>query len=262
MKENVIAAVLIFTGSLSVLSAQNHGGGHSGGGHSGGGHASGGGHSSRGHAGGGSHGGGSATGAHGHSTGSTGTVGRSLGWSGAAGARAGVMSTGRSKSAATGQLAEGVPPYSRPRDPETPIIGIAVPRSPIAPTSALVSTVLLPAGRSYGFGYYPFGVGLGAYTVGYDDPFYGGAPTFTQAIVASDEGALRLKIKPRNADVFVDGNYVGVVDDFDGLFQKLHVSGGVHRIEVRAAGYETLVFDARISPDHKTTYEGELKRIP
>jgi len=45
------------------------------------------------------------------------------------------------------------------------------------------------------------------------------------------------------------------------MFQKLHVEAGGHRIEIRAAGYEPLVFDVRITTDHLTTYQGELKRI-
>ena len=65
----------------------------------------------------------------------------------------------------------------------------------------------------------------------------------------------------RTREVYVDGYFVGVVDDFDGIFQRLHVDSGPHRIEVRAPGYEPLAFDVRITPDHKTTYEGELKRL-
>jgi len=68
-------------------------------------------------------------------------------------------------------------------------------------------------------------------------------------------------VKPRNAKVYVDGYYVGLVDEFDGVFQKLHIETGAHRIEVRAAGYEPLTFDVRITPDHSTTYQGELKKI-
>ena len=69
-------------------------------------------------------------------------------------------------------------------------------------------------------------------------------------------------MKPRDAEVYVDGYYAGVVDDFDGIFQRLHLDSGPHRIEVRAPGYEPLVFDVRITPDHTTTYQGEMKRIP
>ena len=68
-------------------------------------------------------------------------------------------------------------------------------------------------------------------------------------------------MRPRFAEVYVDGYFVGVVDQFDGVFQRLHVETGAHRIEVRAPGYETLTFDVRITPDHGTTYQGELKRV-
>jgi hypothetical protein len=271
MKIIIIATAFFLAAFASVSSAQGHsgghggghsGGGHSGGGHSGGAHSGGGGHTSGGHAsGGGSHAGGS-VGSHGRTTGSTGKSGRSTaGAVGSARARTGTNAIGRSKSDAIAQTAEGVPPYSRPRDPSEPVVGIAVPRTTVPPSSTLGTTVVFPTGRSYGFGFYPFSAGPGAYSVGYYDPLYGGTPTFTQTAVAYDEGSLRLKITPRSAEVYVDGNYVGMVDDFDGIFQKLHISGGIHRIEVRAAGYETLAFDARISPDHKTTYEGELRRI-
>ena len=61
--------------------------------------------------------------------------------------------------------------------------------------------------------------------------------------------------------MFVDGYYVGLVDDFDGIFQKLNIEAGPHRIEIRAPGYETLSFEVRLVPDHTTTYTGELKKI-
>ena len=119
----------------------------------------------------------------------------------------------------------------------------------------------------YGYGGYDggggYGAGYGGYYGGYYDPWYGGYPTSPQSAYSSnDEGALRLKVRPREAEVFVDGYFVGVVDDFDGIFQRLHVDSGPHRIEVRAQGYEPLAFEVRITPDHTTTYQGEMKRIP
>src|ERR1700704_4059889 len=78
----------------------------------------------------------------------------------------------------------------------------------------------------------------------------------------SDEGSLKLKIKPREGEVYVDGYFVGIVDNFDGIFQRLHIESGAHRIEIRANGYETLEFDVRITPEHTTTYTGELKSLP
>ena len=61
--------------------------------------------------------------------------------------------------------------------------------------------------------------------------------------------------------MYVDGYYVGIIDDFDGIFQRLHLDSGPHRIEVRAAGFESLTFEVRITPEHTTAYQGELKKI-
>jgi hypothetical protein len=74
-------------------------------------------------------------------------------------------------------------------------------------------------------------------------------------------GGLKLKVKPRDAEVLVDGYFVGRVDDFDGLFQKLNLESGPHRIEIRAPGYETLSFDVRIEFDETVTYRGDLQAI-
>ena len=102
--------------------------------------------------------------------------------------------------------------------------------------------------------------GYGAYG-GY--PSYGGYgyPSYGSSYSVPFDGELRLKVKPRDAQVFVDGYYVGIVDDFDGVFQRLHLPSGPHRIEVRAPGYETLAFDVQIRFDETTKYEGELRRI-
>ena len=86
----------------------------------------------------------------------------------------------------------------------------------------------------------------------------GADPPRNQGGSSADEGASPedRRARPR----YVDG-YVGVVDDFDGIFQ-LHIDSGPHRIEVHAPGYETLTFDVRITPDHSTTYQGEMKKLP
>jgi hypothetical protein len=117
-----------------------------------------------------------------------------------------------------------------------------------------------------GYGFYPWGyggLGFGGYYGGYYDPFgggYGGGyPTYYPA-QDDDEGAVRIKVTPREASVYADGYFVGHVDDFDGLLQKLHLSTGPHRIEVRAPQYETLTFDVRIERDQTITYRGELHR--
>ena len=42
------------------------------------------------------------------------------------------------------------------------------------------------------------------------------------------ESDLRFKVTPKEAAVYVDGYYAGVVDDYDGVFQRLHVTPGQH----------------------------------
>jgi hypothetical protein len=66
-------------------------------------------------------------------------------------------------------------------------------------------------------------------------------------------GAVRLKIKPRDAQVFVDGYFAGEVDDFDGVFQSLRLAPGGHKIEVRMPGFQPLTFDIHIQPDRTLT---------
>ena len=68
--------------------------------------------------------------------------------------------------------------------------------------------------------------------------------------------------RPRHAQVYVDGYYAGVVDDYDGVFQGLKLESGAYRIEITAPGYENLSFDVRISPGQKINYEGNLRRVP
>ena len=53
-----------------------------------------------------------------------------------------------------------------------------------------------------------------------------------------------------------------LVDDFDGVLQRLHVEAGPHRIEIQAPGYAPLTFDVRVDPGRVITYTGELVRLP
>jgi len=217
---------------------------------SGGGGGGGGGHAvprGGGGSGGGSSGGGTG-GAVPRTGGSTPSGGGSSGGSGGATTRSGSGS-------GSGDTA-GTPPYSRPRDGQT-ATGTAVRRQPgdVPPVT--------DGGGHYPV-YYPWGwggIGVGAYYGWYDpwgwgDPYGGGAAAYGYDY----DGAIKLKVKPRQADVYVDGYYAGAVDDFDGTFQKLKLEPGPHRIEIRLEGYETLSFEVRILPDKTLTYKGQLQK--
>jgi hypothetical protein len=126
---------------------------------------------------------------------------------------------------------------------------------------------------SLGYGYSRFGsLGYGpGYGSAYGtyDPYASTSASFTSSgpdstgvfISSSREaGALRLKVKPDKASVYLDGESAGLVNQYDGLFQKLRLDGGNHRVEIRAPGYRTLTFNVRIEPDHTETYRGELEK--
>ena len=93
------------------------------------------------------------------------------------------------------------------------------------------------------------------------DPSSGGGGSGSYSHEPRYEGSLKLKIKPREAQVYIDGYLVGDVDSFDGAFQKLGIDSGSHKVELKAEGYEPLQFDVLITPGETTTYKGEMKRI-
>jgi hypothetical protein len=51
--------------------------------------------------------------------------------------------------------------------------------------------------------------------------------------------AIRFQVTPRQTEVFIDGYYAGVVDDFDGFFQRLRLPPGQYGIELYLAGYRS-----------------------
>jgi hypothetical protein len=69
-----------------------------------------------------------------------------------------------------------------------------------------------------------------------------------------------VKVTPHDAHVYVDGFYAGIVDDFNGAFERLHVQAGPHHIEVRAPGYDTLAVDVMIRPGQTMTLARQLER--
>jgi hypothetical protein len=72
----------------------------------------------------------------------------------------------------------------------------------------------------FGFGYYPFSLGL-SWVSGPPDP----------------RGSLRTEVFPKQTEVFIDGYYAGLVDDFDGSFQKLRLNPGPHTVTLYLEGH-------------------------
>jgi PEGA domain len=76
---------------------------------------------------------------------------------------------------------------------------------------------------------------------GFYDPFFWGQyrypPPYYGRYYYDDTGAAQLKVTPRNAQVYVDGYFAGIVDNFDGSLQRLNVEAGEHELQFYLEGY-------------------------
>lgn len=111
---------------------------------------------------------------------------------------------------------------------------------------------------SWGPAYSPYGYtsyGYPTYGTYYGPGYYAHAPGF-------DFGGVRLQLRPRDAQVFVDGYYAGIVDDFDGTFQQLRLEQGGHKIEIRMPGFEDLELDVHVQPGRTVTIREDLRPRP
>jgi hypothetical protein len=108
-------------------------------------------------------------------------------------------------------------------------------------------------GPAFYYGYY----GLGYYSPFWGSPFWWGYPSFAWGPYGwgypygygygwgypygyyDSRGSARIIVKPKQTEVFVDGYFVGVADDFDGVFQGMKLDPGGHEITLYLDGYRT-----------------------
>jgi hypothetical protein len=74
-------------------------------------------------------------------------------------------------------------------------------------------------------------------------------------------GGVSFDITPASAQVYVDGVFSGVVDDFNASSDPMLLAPGTHYIEIRLAGYRTATFDVTIASGEVTPYQGTLERL-
>jgi hypothetical protein len=68
--------------------------------------------------------------------------------------------------------------------------------------------------------------------------------------------SIRVQATPREAQVYVDGYFVGLVDDFDGWSQRLRLEPGEYVIQLYLEGYRTATEKLLLRPD--STYKLRL----
>jgi hypothetical protein len=117
---------------------------------------------------------------------------------------------------------------------------------------------------AYGYGYgSPYG--YGAYNNGYNNQYgYSSSNAYTDPNTVPapkrEIGSLRLKAKPVNAQVYIDGVLVGSVDDFDGLTDHLELDAGPHQMQIRADGYLPHTKDITVKSGRTLTERVSLKK--
>jgi hypothetical protein len=93
-------------------------------------------------------------------------------------------------------------------------------------------------------------------------PAVGPAQTNNQAVASAPSrptGGLQLALEPRRAQVFVDGAFVGLVDDFTGYYHPLELPAGRHYMEVLSPGYLPMIWDVIVVPGRTLTYRMSLQ---
>ena len=87
-------------------------------------------------------------------------------------------------------------------------------------------------------------------------------PSASSEASSGDNGGLRLEVRPLSAQVFVDGYFIGSVEDTLSSPSGIQLSAGPHRLELRAAGYETRIVDVLIQAGQAITFREDLKPQP
>ncbi|BBB33072.1 hypothetical protein TTHT_1582 [Thermotomaculum hydrothermale] len=74
--------------------------------------------------------------------------------------------------------------------------------------------------------------------------------------------AYDINIKPKDADIYLDGLYVGKADDFDGSPKFLVVKPGTHTITAKKPGYKTYTVRVSINPGEQINLNKHLEPAP
>jgi len=116
-----------------------------------------------------------------------------------------------------------------------------------------------------------FSIGFGiwaGYPVTYYDPYYypydyapyATAPNGVYVTPnPSNTGGVSFDITPSDAEIWIDGNFMGVVSDYTPASQPLGLTAGRHHIELREPGYQVSAFDVDVIPGQVIPFQGQLE---
>jgi hypothetical protein len=101
------------------------------------------------------------------------------------------------------------------------------------------------------------------------DPYFGPYPWWPRTAypywyypVYDTRAYVRVLASPRDAAVYVDGFYAGIVDDFDGMFQELPLPPGGHELLLYLDGYRTVSRRLYLRPGSTLKLHETMERLP
>ncbi len=87
---------------------------------------------------------------------------------------------------------------------------------------------------------------------GYPYPAYRYAPP---------DASVKFDVKPKDTMVYVDGYYAGIVDDFDGAFQRLRTTPGPHQLTLYLEGYRTYSEQVYLAADNTFKLRHRMEKL-
>jgi hypothetical protein len=87
-----------------------------------------------------------------------------------------------------------------------------------------------------------------------------GAPSSQEVPDSSTYGGASFDIQPADADLFVDGQYVGPVGNFGPNSEPLTLASGPHRLAIQHDGFRPMEWDVTVDPGQVIPYRGVLER--
>jgi hypothetical protein len=101
------------------------------------------------------------------------------------------------------------------------------------------------------------------------DPWFGPYPWWPPVVYPyryypayGHRADVRLLVKPRETHVYVDGFYAGIVDEFDGFFERLPLPPGGHEIALYLPGYRSVVHRIYLGPGTTFKLSEAMEQLP
>jgi hypothetical protein len=89
----------------------------------------------------------------------------------------------------------------------------------------------------------------------------GGGYPYPRYRYAAPDAALKFDVKPKETMVYLDGYYAGIVDDFDGAFQRLRTQPGGHELTLYLEGYRTYSERVYLGADNTFKLKHRMEKL-